>query len=126
MGMRNPELPENRRLSLNYTPPAGPVEPVEASFSQLPTAAIYVRVSSSGQEDGTSLEVQMEKCRALLESEGHRTGEEFIYREVWTGADKERPELARLMAGTSRKGEGGLRVPHRPVVEGPASLATAL
>ena len=95
MGMRNPKLPEKPRLSLDYTPPAGPAEPAGL---ELPVAAIYVRVSTSGQEDGTSLEVQLEKCRALLESEGYRTSDAFIYREVWTGADKERPELAKLMA----------------------------
>ena len=93
--MRNPELPERRRLSLDYTPPAGPAEP---AGSELPVAAIYVRVSTPGQEDGTSMDVQVQLCRARLESEGYRTTEAFIYREVWTGADKERPELGRLMA----------------------------
>ena len=98
MGMRNPEVPEHRPLSLDYMPPAPPTEPLEAVGLEWPFAAIYVRVSTSAQEDKTSLDVQVEKCRALLESEGYRTSERFIYREVWTGADKERPELARLMA----------------------------
>ena len=74
MGMRNPELPGSRRLLLNHTPPAGPVEPFESSFSQLPTVANYVRVSTSGPEYGTSLKVWLERCRSLLESDGYRTG----------------------------------------------------
>ena len=98
MGMRNPELPENRRLSLNYTPPAGPVEPVESSSSQVSTAAIYARVNASWKDGGISLESQVEKCRTLLEAEGYRTSKEFIYQEVRSGVDKERPELARLIA----------------------------
>ena len=95
MGMRNPEQPEKQRLSLNYTHPVGPSEPAGPEF---PVASVYVRVSSPGQEDGTSMDVQAELCWERLESEGYRTREELIYREVWTGADKERPELARLMA----------------------------
>ena len=95
MGMRHLEMPERRRLSLDYMPPAEPVEPLDP---ELPLAAIYVRVSTPGQEDGASMDIQMESCRKQLESEGYRTTEEFIYWEVWTGADKERPELARLMA----------------------------
>lgn len=98
MSMRNPELPENRGLLLNYTPPVGPVEPTASPSSELPLAAIYVEVSASGQEDETSLEVLVENCRALLESEGYQTMEEFIYREACAGADTERPELARLIA----------------------------
>ena len=95
MGMRNPEQPKKQRLSLNYTHPVGPSEPAGPEF---PVASVYVRVSSPGQEDGTSMDVQAELCWERLESEGYRTREELIYREVWTGADKERPELARLMA----------------------------
>ena len=98
MGMRNPELPEHRGLPLNNTPPAGPVEPVASPSLALPVAAIYVKVSASGREDGPSLEVQVEKRRALVESEGYQAREEFIYREACAGADRERPELARLIA----------------------------
>jgi len=99
MGMRNPELPEHRGLPLKYTPPSGPVEPVASPSLALPVAAIYVEVSASGQKDGTSREVQVEKCRALLESEGYQTMEEFIYQEACADAGTGRPELARLIAG---------------------------
>ena len=30
MGMRNPEVPEHRPLSLDYMPPAPPTDPLEA------------------------------------------------------------------------------------------------
>ncbi len=95
MGMTNPGLPADRRMPLNYTPSG---EPDKSPGPELPVAAIYVRVSSSGQEDGASMDVQAQQSWTQLESEGYWTSEEFIYREVWTGADKERPELARLMA----------------------------
>ena len=94
MGMRNPEFPAHRRMSMEYTRP---------TETEAPSAAIYVRVSTSVHEDGTSMDVQVEQCRVLLESEGYQIREEFIYREVWTGADKERPELARLMAAVSAR-----------------------
>ena len=94
MGMRNPELPARRRMSMDYMSPEGS----EAPVSNLPVAAIYVRVSTSGQEDEASMDVQEEQCRDLLESEGYRSLEQVIYREVWTGSDKGRPELSRLMA----------------------------
>ena len=94
MGMRNPERTAHRRMSMEYTRP---------TETEAPSAAIYVRVSTSVQEDGTSMDVQVEQRRVLLESEGYQIREEFIYREVWTGADKERPELARLMAAVSAR-----------------------
>ena len=72
-------------MSMDYTRP---------TETEAPFAAIYVRVSTSAQEDGASMDVQEEQCRVLLESEGYQIREEFIYREVRDGADKERPELA--------------------------------
>ena len=61
-----------------------------------PIAAIYCRVSTSGQEDGTSLDTQVSLNRESAESQGFAVSEEFIYRETWSGADIERPELTRL------------------------------
>ena len=66
------------------------------SPSSGPIAATYSRVSTSGQEDGTSLETQLALCRELAESKGFVVPEEFTYREIWSGADMERPELTRL------------------------------
>ena len=66
------------------------------SSSSGPIAATYSRVSTSGQEDGTSLETQLALCRELAESKGFVVPEEFTYREIWSGADIERPELTRL------------------------------
>ena len=100
MGKRNPEgspdeLPTDQRLSLNCTPSG---ESGESSICESSIAGIYARVNTSSREDRNSLELQVEKCRALLESEGYRTSREFVCQEVWSGTDKARPGLARLMA----------------------------
>ena len=63
-------------MSMDYTRP---------TETEAPFAAIYVRVSTSAQEDGVSMDVQEEQCRVLLESEGYQIREEFIYREVRDG-----------------------------------------
>src|SRR5947207_1244671 len=69
------------------------VAPVTAS-----RAAIYVRVSSVGQEqDGSSLETQEAACRAYAASRGYVVDEADLYREVHTGTELwERPALQRL------------------------------
>src|SRR5262245_20517776 len=62
---------------------------------------IYCRVSSSGQEDGHSLDTQEAACRAWVERAGYMVA--AVAREVWTGGDRHRPELdatiARLLPG---------------------------
>jgi site-specific DNA recombinase len=59
-------------------------------------AAIYVRVSTAGQEeDGSSLETQEEACRGYAAEHGYDVTE--VYREVFSGAEYwDRPELTRL------------------------------
>ena len=57
---------------------------------------IYVRVSTSQQEDGTSLSTQEERCRAAVKLSGYDVVEEFVWHESWTGADLERPMLDRM------------------------------
>lgn len=61
-------------------------------------AAIYVRVSTTGQEDeGTSLQTQEERSRAYVQEHGYTVPADGLFREVHSGADlKERPELSRL------------------------------
>ena len=59
-------------------------------------AAIYCRVSSKGQEDGTSLPTQEEACRTYCEEHGYQVDESNIYRDVQTGAILNRPALERL------------------------------
>jgi site-specific DNA recombinase len=61
-------------------------------------AAIYVRVSTAGQEaDGTSLDTQEAACRAYAVEHGYTVAERNIYRETHTGAELwERPRLSAL------------------------------
>ena len=58
--------------------------------------AIYVRVSTSVQEDGTSLDTQEEAGNALAISLGYPVDAVCVYREVWSGASVERPQLEKL------------------------------
>lgn len=59
--------------------------------------AIYCRVSTSGQEkDGTSLESQAEACLKKAQKLGYSVPDEYLFREVRSGADLDRPELDKL------------------------------
>jgi site-specific DNA recombinase len=68
-------------------------------------AAIYVRVSSPGQEqDGTSLETQEAACRLFAAQHGYIVDEVDIVREVHTGTELwERAELQRLRERVRRR-----------------------
>ena len=58
-------------------------------------AAIYCRVSSAGQEDGSSLDTQEAACRAYAAEHGWTV--EAVYREVHTGAALfDRPQMSAL------------------------------
>ena len=59
-------------------------------------AAIYLRASTNPQEEGLSLAIQEEACLALAESLDYEVPQEFIFREVWSGADHQRPALERF------------------------------
>jgi len=61
-------------------------------------AAIYVRVSSPGQEqDGTSLETQEARCRQYATDHGLTVDEAHVYREVFSGAVlHDRPQMSTL------------------------------
>src|SRR5258705_13061586 len=71
-------------------------------------AAIYVRVSSVGQEqDGTSLQTQEAACRAYALAHGYAVDDDDVYREVFTGTELwERPQLTRLRDLTRRREVG--------------------
>src|SRR3712207_6581749 len=70
-------------------------------------AAIYVRVSSAGQEDNYSLGSQESACRAYVSEHGYETGP--IYREVHTGTELwERPQLTILRDGIRRREVGAV------------------
>ena len=68
-------------------------------------AALYVRVSSKGQEeDGTSLETQEQRCRAYCAEKGYTVAEEHVYREVHTGTELwERSVLAASREAVRRR-----------------------
>jgi site-specific DNA recombinase len=60
-------------------------------------AAIYVRVSTNSQEDGTSLETQEAAGRRHAAGRGYVVGPDGLYREVHTGTELwERPQLTAL------------------------------
>ena len=62
-------------------------------------AAIYCRVSSTGQEDNSSLETQEVACRAYAAEHGYVVVESHVYREVYSGAELwDRPKLSALRA----------------------------
>jgi site-specific DNA recombinase len=65
-------------------------------------AAVYCRVSSSNQEDGSSLETQEASCRAFAAERGWTVND--VYREVFTGAELfDRPQLGRLRESVRRQ-----------------------
>ncbi|MFN8472253.1 MAG: recombinase family protein [Anaerolineae bacterium] len=67
--------------------------------------ALYIRVSSSLQEDdGSSLATQEEYGRRYASSKGYHIDESHIYREVHTGLELwERPQLTRLREQIRRR-----------------------
>ena len=58
--------------------------------------AIYGRVSTSQQEEGTSLDTQEEGCLNLAESVGCPVDDRFIWREQGSGADRHRTGFREL------------------------------
>ena len=77
-----------------------------ATMVALPqTAAIYCRVSTAGQEDGTSLDTQEEACRRRATALGYVIG--AVHREVHSGGDLfERPQLSVLRESVRRREVG--------------------
>ncbi|MCX6658789.1 MAG: recombinase family protein, partial [Candidatus Bathyarchaeota archaeon] len=58
-------------------------------------SAIYCRVSTEGQEqDGTSLQTQLEACRKYCQARQYEVGHEIS--EAWSGLSLERPKLTEL------------------------------
>ncbi len=70
-------------------------------MSEINRVHIYCRVSSAGQEDNTSLDTQEAACRTW--ASGRDLAVASVAREVWSGADRHRPQLDavldRLSAG---------------------------
>ena len=64
-------------------------------MNSIPRAAIYCRVSTDKQEqDGTSLDSQTSACRLYCEQNGLTVAD--VYRETFSGATMERPQLWRV------------------------------
>lgn len=59
-------------------------------------AAIYTRISSDSQEEGTSLDTQRQACLAKAEELGYEVPGELIFRETYSGLELERPMLEQL------------------------------
>lgn len=67
-------------------------------------AAIYSRVSSRQQEDGTSLETQEARCRLYARERGFTVTEPHVFRETYTGELLwERPALTQLREAVRRR-----------------------
>ena len=64
-------------------------------MAQPTRAHIYCRVSSAGQEDGYSLDTQEAACRRWCSEHGLAVAS--VAHEVWSGADRHRPELDALL-----------------------------
>ena len=52
---------------------------------------IYARLSTIQQEEGTSLDTQIERCEAAALDLGYVVKPELVWRESWTGTELERP-----------------------------------
>lgn len=70
--------------------------PNSQALQQSPRAMIYVRVSTSSQEeDGTSLATQEERCRQFATERGYRIAD--VVSDTWTAAEyRQRPGLSEL------------------------------
>ena len=76
-------------------------QPRSTISSSVTRCAVYCRVSSSGQEDNSSLATQDASCRAYAAERGWTVV--AVHREVHTGAELfERPELTRLREAMRR------------------------
>jgi len=63
----------------------------------MPTAAVYCRVSTENQEqEGSSLSSQRDYCLRKAYDLGYDVPEYFIFSEVFSGADTDRPKLNEL------------------------------
>ena len=78
-----------------------------------PRAAVYVRVSTAGQEaEGTSLDSQEAYCRQHAATQGYDVAEGHVYREVFTGTELwDRPRLNQLR-GAIRAGDVDALIVH--------------
>src|SRR5262245_53652385 len=75
-------------------------------------AAVYVRVSSAKQTEGTSLTTQAESCQAHAAEIGAVVEPSAIFREVFSGTELwQRPQLT-LLRDSMRRGEVDVLICH--------------
>ena len=67
-----------------------------------PEAIVYARVSTAQQEDGTSLDTQVDACLELAESRGYRVEQANILRDRGSGADADRTGMVNLRSIVER------------------------
>jgi site-specific DNA recombinase len=77
--------------------------PLFTGDTQMKTCAIYARVSSAGQLEGTSLDAQVKTCREYASAQGYRIVEGGIVQEDISGAVLNRPGLNTIMHMAARK-----------------------
>lgn len=66
--------------------------------------AVYVRVSTAGQEDEETIDNQVSELKKRVKLDGHQLHEQFIYKDDgWTGTLLERPDLDRLRSDAKAK-----------------------
>ena len=73
-------------------------------------AAVYLRVSSLGQDAAESLKMQEAECMKFARSLGYEVDAGCVYREIGSGASVDRPQFARLRGRAAAGGLGGFFV----------------
>ncbi len=59
-------------------------------------AAVYTRVSTLGQVEGTSLDTQVAACLEMADTMGYLVDDSYIWKDQGTGEDPDRPGMVNL------------------------------
>ncbi|MBE9513396.1 MAG: recombinase family protein [Chloroflexi bacterium] len=65
--------------------------------------AIYCRISTRDQKEGTSLDSQLDACKKLAQEKGYEVENEYTIQEVYSGLTLDRPDLAKLRGWLDNK-----------------------
>src|SRR4051794_39859434 len=84
---------------------AEPLRKLNATSSDVRCCAIYARVSTGKQEEeGTSLQTQVARCRDYAAQRGMSVVEDLVIQEVYSGAELwDRPKLSVLRQAVREK-----------------------
>ena len=66
-------------------------------------AGVYVRVSTTQQEDGTSIATQMERCRGNAVGMGYAVKDEFVWPDTRSGDDPESAALDSMLKAVRQR-----------------------